>query len=424
MLAPLMMMMAYATAQAAAVPSPAVAPATAPAKPAATVPAAPPALPPAAQLPVIHLDVKGPISHDRKTPCTLRFTFPGTKLNNDTAAGDLRYHGASSLGMPKKSFALTLDDAVAIPGLRKSAHWVLNAAYIDRSLMRHKLSYDLFRALSAEGAPRVASGSRFIELQLNDRYEGVYLLMERVDRSLAGLRKNADGQLARSCMYKVIDHSSDFARPGHRGYEQREPDADDGPYWGPLDEFTTFTATAPDAEFFDPANGIGSRLDLDNAIDFHLLLLFTSNIDGNDKNFILARDAVLPGKPPPKFFFIPWDYDATFGRSWNAQPVGAQQWLSSYLFDKLLRDAEYRKRFTARWKELREGPFSVARVQGMIDENVRALGDAPARNWERWKNAGGYPDQLAFEEDIAAMKKWVEDRTAWLDKEIARRTKE
>src|SRR5262249_54114274 len=148
----------------------------------------------------------------------------------------------------------------------------------------------LFRSLSTANAPRFAAGSRFVELYLNGSYHGVYLLMERVDRQLLGLRAFNSNDVTHACIYKAVDHAANFRQPGHAGYEQRDPDPLIVAYWKPLEDFNRFASTAPRAELFDQQNGIPSRLDLDNAIDFHLLVLLTSNMDGSDKNFIFARN--------------------------------------------------------------------------------------------------------------------------------------
>src|SRR5262249_5608493 len=162
------------------------------------------------------------------------------------------------------------------------------------------------------------------------------------------------------CIYKAVDHAANFSSPGHAGYEQREPDPILKPYWGPLDEFNQFVSGASDLEFSDPRKGIAARLDIDNAVDFHLLVLLTSNGDGIRKNFIVARNAAPKAGPSPRFFFVPWDYDATFGRDWDATPVHPTAWLSNHLFDRLHRAAAFRKKFAARWKQLREREWSVA----------------------------------------------------------------
>jgi hypothetical protein len=375
-------------------------------------------VPPALEtnLPVIRLEAKEPIVSDRKVACSLRMSLPSGMT---AVSGVVRTRGGVSLGAPKKSYGLTLDTPVAWLGLQESRHWVLNAAFIDRSLMRHKVSYDLFLSLAAAGVKRFAAESRFVEVYRIGQYEGAYLLMQRVDRALLELQPFDGIAPSHACIYKAVDHAANFSRPGHGGYEQHEPDAETKAYWGPLDEFNQFVSRTPEAEFRDPQKGIATRLDIDNAIDFHLLVLLTSNLDGITKNFILARDAVIPDAPVPLFFFVPWDYDATFGRNWNATPVASTVWLSNHLFNRL---HGFRKKFAARWRQLREREFSVATLHRLIDDNERALGAGAERNAVRWEaNDDSYPDRLTFAEDLAQMKEWIVARVTWLDAEIKRR---
>lgn len=375
-------------------------------------------------IPVVFLDSKEPIASDRKVSCSVKLVQPKGQERGDTGAlpGVVKFHGASSQAYPKKSFAITLDAPVSWLGMRPSAHWVLNAAFVDRSLMRHKLSYDLFRSLSTTNAPRFASASRFVEVALNGKYHGAYLLMERVDRSMFGFQRYNSNALHHACIYKAVDHVAHFDRLGHDGYEQREPDPLTLPYFGPLDRFNRFCSTTKDDAFFDPTKGIGSRLDLDNTIDFHLLVLLTSNMDGIDKNLILAREAPGTNGPVPRFFFAPWDYDATFGRNWEASRVPSTVWLSNHLFDRLLGNAEYRSKFAARWKQLRTGPFSMENLHRMIDDNARTVREAAKRNALHWRTLEGpYPDRLSFDEDLLQMKEWIAARLKWLDQEIGQR---
>jgi len=178
-----------------------------------------------ANLPIVNLDAKEPIVSERKVPCTVKLVLPPGSGPESTGAvsGVVRFHGASSQQYPKKSFGLTLDAPVRWLGMRESPHWVLMAATVDRSLMRHKLSYDLFRALSVSNAPRFAAASRFIEVNLNGKYHGAYLLMERVDRAMLQLRRYDSNAPHQATIYKAVDHAANFDRLGHGGYEQREP---------------------------------------------------------------------------------------------------------------------------------------------------------------------------------------------------------
>jgi hypothetical protein len=375
-------------------------------------------------LPVVLVQATQRIASELKVPCGVGIVLPGRGKTEPPEAlpALIRFHGATSQGYPKKSFGLTLDASTRWLGMTRGTHWVLNAAAVDRSLMRHKLSYDLFRSLSTQGGQRFAAASRFVELKLNGRYEGVYLLMEQVDRPLLKLRRFDSNATSQACIYKAVDHTANFSQPGHDGYEQRFPDPTVRQYWGPLEELNRFTSGAADADFFAAETGVGSRLDLACAMDFHLLVLLTSNMDGIDKNFILARDAPTAVGTKPRFFFVPWDYDATFGRNWEASRVGSTEWLSSHLFDRLLSDRAYRQQFAARWRQLRAREFSVDNLGRMIDECAQMLGEAVLRNAARWESPGGSaPDRRGFDAELRQMKEWVMARTKWLDAEVARR---
>jgi hypothetical protein len=360
---------------------------------------------------------------DNPTECTAQLVLPPGAGASDPAPrpGTIKFRGATSRSYPKKSMTLKLKKDVAWLGLREEKEWVLNAAFIDFSLMRHKLSYDLFRSLGDARSPRFASGSRFIEVSMNDEYYGVFLLMEPIKASMLGLTKDVEKNPA--VLYKAADNRATFAQPGHADFEQKEPDADKGAFWGPLDELNGFVSQAADKDFFDAKTGIGTRVDIANAIDFHLLVLVTSNLDGIIKNYLLARDAGMPGKPAPNFFFVPWDYDGTFGRNYDGSQVNEKIWLSNRLFDRLMTNAFYRPLVAKRWQDLRARQFSEANILRMIEANVRTLGPAAARNELRWRNIDGKnPAVFSFAKDVAEMREWVPLRLRWLDGEIKNRT--
>ena len=373
-------------------------------------------------LPLLRLKVPGAIG-DNPSACTAQLILPaGAGASDQTPrTATIKLRGATSRIYNKKSLSLKLKKDANWLGLRPEKEWILNAAFIDFSMMRHKLSYDLFRSFGNERAPRFAAASRFVEVTLNDEYYGVYLLMEPVKDSLLGLSPGDDKNPA--LLYKAVGNEARFEQPGHADFEQKMPDPDAQAFWGPLDDLNGFVSKASDKDFFDGRTGIGARLDIGNAIDFHLLVLVTSNIDGIIKNYLLARDAPSPRQPAPKFLFVPWDYDATFGRNWDGSRVGPDVWLSNRLFDRLMGNAFYRPLLIKRWQELRKNQLSEATLLRMIDENVRTLGPAAMLNQRRWRGIdGSNPADFTFAKDVAEMKAWVPQRLAWLDGELRRRT--
>ena len=377
----------------------------------------------AQNLPILRLKADAAIVPDKPVDCTATLSAPGQPEAGQTRTGQIKVRGSSSQAYDKKSFALKLTHAAALLDLPKNREWVLNAAFVDCSMMRHKLSYDLFRSLGPTATPRLSPASRFVEVELNGRYHGLYLLMQPVDDLLVGFPSaNADEKIP-AVIYKAVDHAANFGQPGHEGFDQRHPDPVKSPTWGPLDDLNRFVSQSSDQEFFDPANGIASRLDVDNAIDFHLLVLTTSNLDGITKNYHLVRGAVTPASPRPRFSFVPWDYDATFGRNWDGSRVDAKAWLSNRLFDRLLSRPEYKARYALRWKTLRAQALTAEAIIRLVDDNAAVLGDAALRNERRWKSLDyANPRERTFANDLRQMKRWIPERLAWLDIELARRT--
>jgi hypothetical protein len=64
---------------------------------------------------------------------------------------------------------------VKLLGMPKDNDWILAADFIDKTLVRNALAYHISRSLG-RWAPR----TRHVELVLNGRYEGVYLLVEKI----------------------------------------------------------------------------------------------------------------------------------------------------------------------------------------------------------------------------------------------------
>ncbi len=99
------------------------------------------------ELPTVDIIIDTPFSSLEKRPCQIVFTEKGevTEL-----PGMVRNRGGVSIKYHKKSFALELDQKYSPAGLPLDDDWIINAAYIDKTFMRHKISYDLFRNMNPE----------------------------------------------------------------------------------------------------------------------------------------------------------------------------------------------------------------------------------------------------------------------------------
>ena len=66
---------------------------------------------------------------------------------------------------------------VALLGMPEENDWVLHAPYSDKSLLRNVISYGIYERMG-HWAPR----TRFVDLYLNDEYQGIDVLTEKIKR--------------------------------------------------------------------------------------------------------------------------------------------------------------------------------------------------------------------------------------------------
>ena len=123
---------------------------------------------------------------------------------NSIYRATIKYRGASSYSkFDKKQYRIKFyknkkDSAkkVSLAGMGANSEWVLNGPYLDKTLIRNKLVYDLARELNGW-----APDSRFVELFVDGEYQGVYLAVEPVTNGESRLRLSEFGLLSGETAY-------------------------------------------------------------------------------------------------------------------------------------------------------------------------------------------------------------------------------
>ena len=355
-------------------------------------------------LPELHLYCDN-IVWQHKSPCLLL-------TGNDTLSGKIKFRGGISSRYGKHSFTLKLGNAYPLEGLPAARTFILNANYIDKTMMRHKLSYDLFRKMRP--CENKAAECRYVQLHLNGRYEGLYVLMEKLDAKRLGLDKHD----SMSMIFKdppifwgenrIVPQDSD------NYYQQTYPKITEEDKTAYLEQFMHFLFEAPDTLF---AKEIGCWVDLDNVTDWHLLLLLTNNEDGLMKNFFLYKCSA--SEP---FRFAPWDYDHSFGRDGDNEMNMLERIIDCdrcVLLRRLhqIPSLQYDRKLAARWRALREkGVFSLSGIREMVEENHQAIEGAVMRNAEKWPwDADDYYDDSTYTQEVQLMLSYLQKRLPQLD---------
>lgn len=342
----------------------------------------------------------------------------------------LRTRGNRSATFDKHSFALKLNTAESMLGLSKNKKWKLNAEYIDKTFMRNKLSYDLFRSFTkGNWAPQI----EYCVVYTNKKYQGIYTMTESVDATSLGLNKSQSGAVLfkepplsnppeehqdrfekfqqyvkRSIRYKDYSIKARYKLEDECYFNQRYPDLKKQNYSDEIYRLTEFIFNSSDTEFSNP-EVFNSYFDLNNLIDWHLLILVTANGDGTYKNFYMSRkDSGAP------YLFTPWDCDHSFGRDGDGEPskvaiVPVKKNMA--LLHRLMETNafNYRQKLYQKFMGLKKsGILTDQHIHTMIDANVALLKSEIKANEKRWPpNDLKYFTHATFNTEVQRIKDWM-----------------
>jgi spore coat protein H len=351
----------------------------------------------------------------------------------------LRFRGNRSAAFDKHSYNIKLNENTSILDMAPNKKWKLNAEYIDKTLMRNKLSYDLFRSFSQGN---VAPQIEFCVVYRNGSYEGIYALTESVDAHFLDLNSGAEGGLLfkeppisnppeehaerhqnfinyieHSVRYKDYSIKAKYKLLDECYFNQRHPEVREKNCSQEIFRVTEFIFNSSDVTFSDPTV-FNAYFDLNNLIDFHLLILVTANGDGTYKNYYMSRQS---DKAP--YLFTPWDYDHSFGRDGDGEPSKVQ--LVSVkknmaLLHRLMETNafDYRTRLYRKFLDLKKkGILTDKHIHKMIDANVAQLGSEIRANESRWPlEKIDYFKNARFETEVQRMKNWITNHLPELER--------
>ena len=134
-------------------------------------------------LPVITIDMPnalGAIDKDHYEKCVVSFYDPdgmGGYVFDKTA--QIKGRGNSTWNkFDKKPYKIKFDEKQEFYNYGKARDWVLLADYIDNSLLRNNLAYNVAGVFSELAA---SPNAQNVEVYINGEYRGVYLLAEQVE---------------------------------------------------------------------------------------------------------------------------------------------------------------------------------------------------------------------------------------------------
>lgn len=350
----------------------------------------------------LNIEYSGEIQGDSKTDVNLSELRANELFIYE---GDIKVRGGFSMGFPKKSYSLDLKGDHEFLGLPEDDDWVLNANHIDKTFMRHVVSYELFEDMADNN---IASTCAYTEVELNGVYNGLYVAMEKLDKSSLDLDKSDDLAMAFKEPHLFRESYSGIEpEEANNFHQQIYPDIDDVDQNAFMDDLRAFILDSDDQIF---SQNLSSWIDVDNFIDWHLLLLISNNSDGILKNFYLyKKDSNTPLR------VAPWDYDHSFGRdgdnelNLDERPLDIER---SILFKRLLNHDWYMQQLKSRWIDLNnEGLLSVDGLKNRFIGKSQIIRPWALKNSELWPLDGNeYYDDNDFDQEVDIITTFIELR--------------
>ena len=409
------------------------------------------------QLPYIQIDTYSKqIIDDPKIKGFLEIYDGKEKIEEHNIGIEIR--GSSSQFFDKKSYGFeTWDEAgddinVSLAGYPEEEDWILYGPYSDKSLIRNVLIYNLSNQIG-----RYATKTKFYNLEINNIFLGVYVLMEKIkrDKNRVDISKNKPEDISGGYIIKIdkptgdggtfnsdIAFMSDYTSNGIKGlnknpvflyeYPKSEDISSDQKEY--IQNYLRDFENALVSENFQSyQDGYRQFIDVNSFIDFFLLNEISRNVDGYRISTYMNKDKGEKIKMGPI-----WDFNIAFGNANYCNGESTSGWafnfneicprdglLVPFWWKRFMEDPEFISALKERWTFLRSDLFSNDSINSDIESLSLLLEENGAinRNFGKWLILGKYiwPNNFIgnrYSEEIDYLKNWIEKRLSWMDSEI------
>lgn len=322
----------------------------------------------------------------------------------------VRFKGRSNRYFPKKSYRIKSSGKRLFNRARQIN---LHAMYTDKSFLRERLSWDFFAEIGA-----LAPGASYARLTLNGKPQGLYLMVDRVDKEFLKEHGKISGPLYNAGgYYSLADMTVQSTDLLKLYYPKEIGDEDD---YSDLVTLLRAINRTPDSSFADV---IGRLFDMNSVYNWLAGNMILAMGDSYNKNYYLYRD---PSRTSQQWTIIPWDYDETFGLSGDlAVPYPASllndgfeytfpplSGPSNVLKDRLWKDPRLHRHLTHQVDSLLRTVFTEEHMFPRIDSLASLIREAVKGDTAKW---GSYLD---FLDNVETVKHFVTARRNYLKKAL------
>lgn len=331
----------------------------------------------------------------------------------------IKGRGNSTWGYPKKPYALKLDKKEKVLGMKKHKRWCLLANWMDRTLMRNAVAFEIARNTGLAWTP----SGKYVEVILNGKHIGNYYLCEqiKIDENRVNITQSdisvTDGEgLSGGYIFeldKYYDEPFKF-RPDRSNLPWMFKDPDDVNeaqfnwvvnYVNEMEETLYDDVKFSNREFVDYMN-------LESYVDWWFVNELTMNWEVNGpKSCYMYKDKNGKMSAGPV-----WDYDWT-----TFIPKGTSSFWSkkALYYPKLFEDPLFVEMVKERWAMFKSN--FVTNIPAFIESTKTYLKESDSINIEMWPIGGEKPngdEEMNFDDAVERLKSAYLSKLNWLDGKI------
>lgn len=335
-------------------------------------------------LPILSLHTAEEITTE-DTPAALNLAFGNGERLEANARAHLRGN-ASLVRLDKHSykveFTRTEDGKKKIPqnvpGLGQTDEIILLAMGFDPNMVRDRLSWSMIERIWPKNEAFAPVGREYVEVFVNDAYQGAYLMMVPFDRR-AEIEKAGAGSAQRDSLYRSVIAAVDKGRPIDEGYELFIAPNAENPFAG-LQTYLRLDDGEMDDETF--CREAAAHIDVPSLMRYTLLVQGMALCDNIFNNMYVWAHETAAGVV---YRFIPWDMDL----SWEKEPGAYWDcWMIDALACRVIEldVSGARAELAAQWRQMSEAGFTIDTVREELALYQHELTDSGAflRDAERW----------------------------------------
>ena len=396
-------------------------------------------------------------------------------VSYDGPLEQMKGRGNNSFRYTKKPYQIKLGQKASLRGMSKGKTWVLLANWVDVSLLRNQIVLDLNREIGLRNAVDCVQA----DVWINGVYNGLYLITEKIQISgsrinIANLEKATEkvndepfspGQIIteKSAAYPLLrsypavkdpeditggyiltiekkHRMKDYVLAGFKTKEElsiriKEPTypsrAQTEYVFGLMTEAQN-ALLAKDGTEPGTGKSYDEYLDITSFAQRFLTEEWTKNYDFIGGSQFLYKDS---DQTDPLIYAGPaWDYDLCFGNMGDRGYSPKGQYLTAYrkknnLYWLLYTHEAFQNKVGEIWTKTFRPAVAVllgekkAEPDGILrslDEYREKINDSVQMNYTRWgisRDATGAGSGGDFGKAFDYLKKWITERTAWMDGE-------